>query len=286
MKKRSLVVGVFCAAMVGLPVMAGCAAEAGEEEAATSGAELDSCFAKVDLSKLTACGGGGGHCYEKALSPLADALTDCPTAGQVCVPDEVLSANGSKLKGCTSVIGSGGCITSALVPQIEKNKASLKQDICAAGQLCVPCTDPTNGNAATPFCKPIGAYKSKDKELNCNSGGGLPKPPPPRAARCCTNKSSGASNGTCLAETAIPEKNRSDTKRDSCSAGEKCVPTAFVENKPVLCDAGIIGKGVCLDKCFDDMLSLASVVLKRDVCTSSEVCIPCAFAPDGTPGCK
>ncbi|NOU28255.1 MAG: hypothetical protein HOO96_10170 [Polyangiaceae bacterium] len=64
------------------------------------------------------------------------------------------------------------------------------------------------------------------------------------------------------------------------------MPTAFVENKPVMCDAGIIGKGVCLDKCFDDMLSLASVVLKRDVCTSSEVCIPCAFAPDATPGCK
>ncbi len=271
--------------VVAAPIVAGCATDV-EEDAAASASALDSCFTAVDLTKLTACGDGKGHCYAKDRAPLADNLTACANAADVCVPDEVLNAAGKTLKGCTSIVGAGGCVTSALIPDLEKNKSYLKQDVCDAGQLCTPCADPTKGNAATPFCKPIGAYKTADKELSCSTGGVLPKPPPPPAALCCTSKA-GSSNGTCLAETAVPEKNRKDAKQDTCSSGEKCVPTAFLAGKPVACKPGLVGgKGVCLDKCFNGMLGLASVVLGRDVCEETEACIPCSFAPSGTPGCS
>jgi hypothetical protein len=289
MKTRSIAALVACFISTGIPILAGCA-ETTEDDLASAGSELDSCFEAVDITKLTACGGGAGHCFEKARAPLADNLVACATPADVCVPDEVLMAGGGKLKSCTSIVGAGACITSALIPDLEKNKAYLKQDVCSTGQLCAPCTDPTKGNAPTPFCKPIGGYKTKDKELNCSVGGSsLPKPPappPPPAALCCTSKA-GKSNGTCLAETAIPEKNRKDAKQDTCSSGEKCVPTAFLEGKPVACKPGLLGgKGVCLDKCFNDMLKMASIVVGRDVCGDTEACIPCSFAPQGTPGCS
>jgi hypothetical protein len=65
-------------------------------------------------------------------------------------------------------------------------------------------------------------------------------------------------------------------------------PAAFVEGKPVKCNS-LLGAGVCMDKCFDEMMSFASQlgILKRDVCGTTEACIPCTFLKDtGAPGCE
>lgn len=242
-------------------------------------------FTKPDLAKLTPCGNGKGHCYDKTKTPYADQMTACPDASQVCVPDEVLTAGGGKLKSCTSIIGPGGCVTSALFPELEKQGGGvLKKDVCGDGQLCVPCNDPTNGNAPTPFCQATGVY-----DQAC--GGAPPAPsgdagaPAPLPA-CCTTK--GVSNGVCLPETAIPADQRDKTKKDTCATGNKCVPAAFVSGKPVTCKSSF-GDGVCMDQCFDDMMKLAGGIgiLGRSSCGSTELCIPCGFVSgQGVPGCK
>ncbi len=262
---------------------------------AASGAAATTCnasdFAKVDLAKLTACGPGnkGGHCYAPGKSPMADQLSVCAGSKDVCVPDTIILAQGKTLKSCTSGVGTGGgCIPTGFLPALDtQGKGFLKQDVCAAGEICAPCIDPIHGNAATPFCAPIGVHDAECSASGGASGdGGAPAPAP--LVACCTT--GGVSNGVCLAESAIPEAQRSSTKADTCTTGNKCVPRAMVEGKPVTCSS-LLGAGVCMDKCFDEMMSLAGGIgiLNKANCGATELCIPCSLAQTGgtkVPGCS
>jgi hypothetical protein len=246
-------------------------------------------FTKPDVAKLTACGDGKGHCFAKEKVSIGDILTACPgSSTDVCVPDDILASGGEKPKSCTSIIGAGGCVTASLIPEIqEQGGSALKQDVCAAGQLCVPCTDPTNGNAPTPFCQPIGVHEKACSASSAPGGGGTGGSTPAQQG-CCTSK--GKSNGVCLTETAIPEGQRDDAPQDSCADGNKCVPKAFVEGKPVACKDDTFGKGVCMDECFSDMMSAAGtigILDKGGACGSTELCVPCTFlSGQGVPGCQ
>lgn len=243
-------------------------------------------LAKVDVNKLTACEGGKGHCYPKAKVPAIGAmLIPCANAAEVCVPDEVLAAGGDKLKTCKSVLGAGACFTSALMPEIAKNGGSaLTKDVCDADQQCMPCTDPRNNNAPTPFCQAIGV-----SEQECAATAGGTQAPAPGAPQqtCCTQE--GVTSGVCIAETAVPEKQRGDTKQDTCPAANKCVPRMFVSGKPIKCNSGIMGTGVCMAKCFNDMMGFAGDIglMSTAGCGRTEVCVPCMFGKDqGMPGCE
>ena len=259
--------------------------------AAPAGGAASTCagsdFVKPDLTKLTACGNGLGHCYDKTKVPMSDQLTACPNAAEVCVPNEVLQAGGGKLQSCTSIIGPGGCVQPKLIPALEAQGAGvLKPDVCTGGQLCVPCNDPTHGNAPTPFCSPIGVH-----DAAC-SGGASPAPsggstPPAPQQACCTT--GGVSNGVCIAESAVPASSRDQVTQDSCSAGNACVPKSMVSNNPQVCNTSAGARGVCMDMCFNSMLSIAGGpgVFSRDWCGPTEVCLPCSFvAGKGVPGCQ
>jgi hypothetical protein len=243
-------------------------------------------FTKPDVASLKACGQGKGHCFAKDKVALGDQFEPCE-GSDVCVPDEILSANGQKLKSCKSIIGEGGCVNTSLIPEVKKQGGDvLTQDVCDAGQKCIPCTDPTHNNAPSGFCEPIGVHTNA-----CTAGGDAPAgggdKPAAALPGCCTSK--GKSNGVCLTETAIPEDQRGDAPQDSCADGNKCVPAAFVEGKPVKCDGGILGAGVCMDKCFNGMMSIAGDIgiLDNEGCGNTEVCVPCRFLKDkGVPGCQ
>ncbi|MBX3209006.1 MAG: hypothetical protein KF764_28495 [Labilithrix sp.] len=241
-------------------------------------------FITPDLTKLTPCGDGKGHCFDKSRSPIAEELTACANADEVCVPDEILLAGGKPLATCTSVIGPGGCVTASLLPTaMERGKGVLKPDVCEPHQLCLPCNDPTNGNAATPFCQPIGVHENACAAPAAGDGGAAQPGNPP----CCTTN--GVSNGVCLAASAIPEAQRDKAKQDTCARTDKCVPAAFVANKPVKCSGGVLGEGVCMDRCFSGMMSLAGSVgvLKTEGCGETEVCVPCRFTKgQNVPGCE
>lgn len=255
-----------------------------------SGGAAGSCggdFTKPDLSKLTPCGDGKGHCFDKAKTPMSDKLVACANANEVCVPDEVLEAAGNTLKSCTFVLGGpGACFTADLVPEIiQQGGSQLTQDVCDPDQRCVPCVNPlSKDKEPTPFCQPIGVH-----EKACSggaSGGDTGPAPAPAQQPCCTTK--GKSNGVCLPDALIPPDRRDQTKQDTCGTGDKCVPAAFVSGKPVKCSAGLLGSGVCMDKCFDDMMSIGADIgfLDGEGCGDTEVCVPCSFAGKGVPGCE
>ena len=240
-------------------------------------------FVKPDLTKLTACGDGKGHCFAKDKISLAPQLVACADPSMVCVPDEILNANGQPLKSCASIIGPGGCVTATLIPQIiSEGGGQLKPDVCGDSMLCVPCKDPRNNGAPTPFCEPIGAHANA-----CAAG--TPTPTGDGGAgsalpACCTTN--GKSNGVCLAETAVPADQRDQTKKDTCAEGNKCLPASLVSGKPVTCKA-LLGAGVCMDKCFNDMMKFGGDIglLGQTTCGTTEVCVPCGLSSTKIPGC-
>lgn len=272
----------------------GSSSSSAPQSAAPGASTCDAQMVKADLSKLTACQGGKGHCWAKDKAGIfAAKYVACAGAGDVCVPDEILQAGGGKLKTCKSVSGlAGACFTATLMPEvIERGGSALPRDVCDADQLCLPCTDPLSNNAPTGFCAAIGVTaESCEGDGNATGEGGpttTTPPAPAPAAPCCTRN--GRSAGICIAASVVPEAQRGDTKQDVCAAANKCVPKAFVDNKPVKCSAGILGSGVCLDTCFDDMMSAASSfgLLSRSNCGSTEICVPCLFGKDkGMPGCN
>lgn len=262
-----------------------------EPKGEASGGEAVTCsgddFTKPDLEALTPCGDGKGHCYDRAKTPTADQLVACADPNEVCVPDEILTAGGGTLDACkVQALGgaTGACLTASLYPTIiAQGGDALKQDVCAAGQLCVPCNDPTHGNAPTPFCDRIGVHESA-----CGNAAAAPDAAAPLPIEeCCTTN--GVSNGICIDESAIPESKRSKTIKDTCKrAKNKCVPRAMVENNPVTCDGGTLGKGVCMDKCFNSMMGVAGSIgaLGTEGCGETEVCVPCFYAGKDVPGCN
>jgi hypothetical protein len=169
---------------------------------------------------------------------------------------------------------------------VKKGGSALGHDVCDPSQLCIPCNDPSNGGADTGMCGAIGVMGD---DASCSSTAPAPASDAGTAAqlaKCCTKN--GTSNGVCIDGSKIPEAQRSRTKQDTCTSGDVCVPAAFVSGKPVTCTAGIMGKGVCMDGCFDEMMSFAGSVgiLERTTCGSTELCIPCSFVSgQGVPGC-
>lgn len=259
----------------------------------------DSCtgrkFATPDLSTLKACK-AGGHCWPKAklFSLMASGLTACDDPNDACVPDEILKAGGTKLKSCTqpdavkAATGEGGgCVNLALFPDAQAQAAQyLQQRECDAGQTCMPCMNPLN-QQKTGFCEEIGVF-----DAPCSGGetdAGTPPPPP----ACCTTN--GKSNGVCMSATVLPADKQDAMPKDTCASGNVCMPTAFFGGTPTSCNAGLLlGKGICMDVCFNDMLSLAGSlgILTGKGCGSTELCAPCSILksqmPKGIalPGCE
>jgi hypothetical protein len=260
----------------------------------TSSSAATTCSAKFvqpDLASLKACGNGKGHCYahEKMNAAMQNFFAaDRCTGGEVCVDDEFIKAGGKELTACKGIGGAGRCVVFELnAPMVATPEAvALKngKSDCAAGLVCVPCVDPSHDNADTGICHPQGLL-----DAACTGGStstSTTTPPAKPAATCCGGK------GTCLDGSGLGDSAK-EMKQDSCSAGLVCAPQSLVSNKAVKCDAGFLGKGICMDSCFNDMLSgIGGVFLSQDACAQGEKCIPCTFAsgmaPDGVtvPGCE
>jgi hypothetical protein len=239
---------------------------------APSGTTCTSPFKKVDLASLEECGDGKGkgHCYEAKKFALSDGLIACSRAGEVCVPDEMLKADGGKLTSCHSIIGEGACVQAGLIPELERRgRGILQRDSCDEGFTCAPCKNPEANNAPTGFCEEIGAH-----EEACVGGKGQ------ELETCCHFA------GVCLAPDGVPADKRSALDQDSCTEGRLCVPAALSDGVPVKCSGPAGLPGVCLDVCFAGMLASAEIVLGGGNCRATEVCLPCAVGKSqGLPGC-
>jgi len=227
-------------------------------------------FANPDIGSLKPCGGGDrgkGHCYDGSKTAVAGFM---PCEGtEVCMPDSLLEANGGKLKECKFFISGPGVCMGLVHDETYKNRNLIQKDkdgVCADDERCLPCINPQT-NEDTKLCGEIGVY-----EKACQGGSGAV------AETCCHNA------GTCLNEDAVPEDQRGDLSRATCSAGKLCAPAALVDNAPTKCD--VLGAdGVCVDLCFAGILGPAGIVI-RSSCRSTEVCVPCVVGKgQGLPGC-
>jgi hypothetical protein len=231
----------------------------------------DSPFKKVDLAGLKACGDdrGKGHCYDAKKVPLATTdLIPCD-GGEVCVPDKVLEAGGSKLKSCAFFIGGKpGVCMSTLINDINLHKGELQPDVCdKAEERCAPCVNPIDGKD-THICEDTGAH-----EANCTGGTADEDAEP-----CCHGA------GVCMQENSIPEDQRDSVSRDVCPDKKLCAPAAMVDGNPVKCSF-LGAAGVCLDVCFNSMLGGMKAMARAD-CGPTEVCLPCAIGKgQGVVGC-
>ena len=267
-----LVRRVLVALVVGLPLSACAIAEDRYESVVEPLQKVDptvTCstpFAKPDLATLKPCGEGRGHCFPKNKSPV-QSLPACE-GDDICVPDNLLEANGGKLKSCTFFLnGKPGVCMSTLVKDIAAHLNEMLPDVCdAATERCAPCIDPRDGKD-TKICEAIGVHEGA-----CTGGVAT------RAPTCCHGA------GVCMNETGVPEDKREDLSRDTCMAGKLCAPAAMVSGNPDHCK--VLGvPGVCLDVCFARMLSPAATVV-RGQCRPTELCMPCLIGKgQGMPGC-
>ncbi|MBX3230117.1 MAG: hypothetical protein KIT84_25210 [Labilithrix sp.] len=256
-------------------------------DAPSGGGAASTCsgaWAKPDLSKLTACGGGKGHCYPKNKTPGGERLVACEDADEVCVLDTILEAAGGKLKSCkVAILGDvpGACTALDVLPEAERKLAepNLKQDACDAGEVCAPCKNPQENNADTGLCGEVGV-----KEEECKGGGATneaPAKPAEPAEACCGGE------GQCM---AVGGDIASKMVKDTCSGEKMCAPKSSLDGGKV-CNAGLLaGAGVCMGHCFNATLAKASFLLKQDVCSETESCIPCNIAKQmaggAVPGCQ
>jgi hypothetical protein len=241
---------------------------------------------KPDLSKLTQCGGtkGKGHCYDRmkvsAIGGPKDPTTDVDDYaddackdGELCIPDKILQAGGTKLQACKFGSLPGTC-ASRIAKRIDDNAkggALQKQDCDGDDEVCIPCTDPTEGNRDTHVCDDIGVHTNA-----CVGGKGASG-----VVLCCHGE------GLCTDKSGIPGGHASDLPSDSsCKADQVCAPAALIDNKPHKCSGALGVAGVCLDYCFADVLEGAKA-LERGDCGPTEICLPCAIGKSqGLPGCE
>lgn len=224
---------------------------------------------KADLGSLKACGDGKGHCYNNAKVPIAASQLPACEGDEVCVPDKVLSANGTKLKACTFFMEQkpGACV-SLLLKDIKAHENELQKDVCDDNERCAPCINPLDGTD-THVCDETGVH-----EKDCVGGVDGSS-----AESCCHGA------GVCSKLDAIPEDQRENMQRDACPSQKVCAPAAMVDGAPVKCD--VLGvPGVCLDVCFASMLRGTKQVM-RGGCGITEICLPCAIGKgQGMPGCE
>jgi hypothetical protein len=202
------------------------------------------------------------RCLQAALVPEGSraSLAPCADPAQLCVPDFFIAAGGNFVPPtCRSLLDAEGRCLSMCIPQISSQVSLLPQSTCAATERCAPCYDPRTG-MDTGACK-----------QSCDTG---PKEAGKSFPECCN------ALGRCVPNTLIPESERSQLGKDSCSgATELCAPKAQVidpTSKPKSCTTfpPQNREGRCLPACLPSVSGRASQLRKED-CAEGELCAPC-----------
>ena len=287
---RSTVAGIATSLGIvaaGLALTAGCSIGSGTDIIYNAADEADTTSESVatttcsspyvapDLSTLTACDSGRGHCYDGKKLPLIGTMDKCPGSTDVCVPDPILTAAGTtNLKTCNSVIGKPGACVSTDIAEIKAKDTQLTQDVCDANERCIPCINPLT-NQPTPFCGDIGVHQDE-----CTAGASQAVAAP---QECCPTVGA-APQGLCLQGDNIPASQRGKVEQNVCPPDYSCVPSSFVNNDPVACSS-TFGSGFCVDSCFTGTLG-ERALLQGDCPNPRDKCVPCSVgASEGLPGC-
>ncbi len=239
----------------------------------------------------TCCTTGAAHCVPQGqvLATLAAELTPC-TGGSggatLCMPDEIISAGGQyQPPACTSSFNhSAGVCLSQCIPLVANNpdSALLNQDSCGAGDLCVPCTNPLNGQP-TGACDLVQLLCTAPGDGGVTDGGQVACPytgPPlidPSTLPSCAPACNGAH---CLPAALVPSGQASLLTSCTAAGGAAglCAPDTLIETGgnfvPKSCTSVGGAEGRCTSICLPSVASEA-VLLPQDVCDDDERCAPC-----------
>jgi hypothetical protein len=230
------------------------------------------------------CADQSGICVPPSLvdetQKQALAQGEC-AEGELCAPEVFADASFVPAT-CTSVAGAEGRCVSTCVDLISKQAELLPQDICAAGELCAPCTDPRTGELT-------GA---------CALNGDAPTQAPVIFDQeCC------GTTGICVPLSAVPEQYSEMLPADTCtSAGADwvCVPKIKLQDmsaKFPTCQVLLAGIpvpagdpnqfGACIPQCIADNQIEGNILLALGLaqsdCDSGWACAPCVNPLDQTP---
>jgi hypothetical protein len=151
--------------------------------------------------------------------------------------------------------GEGRCLSTCL-PEVGSRKDQLRQDVCDATELCVPCFDPVDGHD-TQAC-----HISKD----------TPKESPRLFDACCDMR------GRCIPPDLVSMDRRDGLGADSCATGgELCVPANWLGDKRSAspsCRGYANAEGRCLPNCLPEVAAQSSKLLTAG-CDTSASCVPC-----------
>jgi len=218
-----------------------------------------------DLTKtrdgaFDACCGGLGTCVARGLVSDAEKnrlAQDSCGESLLCVPSELVLRGPLHPLVCTAeATGAEGRCLPACLPEVA-TRQGVRQDDCAAGQLCAPCYDPLSGES-TGAC-----------DLGKDPG---PSAPPVVFAECCGDL------GRCVPDVLVPGSEQAQLARASCDDGQLCVPTDLAADStwraPVCSDPQSDAEGRCLPACLPQVAERADK-LSQGNCGEGRLCTPC-----------
>lgn len=232
----------------------------------------------VDVQTFPSCG-DGARCVPASIVPAESAAKLKTCASGVCAPEKSIAAGGQYLpKSCKSVANAEGRCLNVNIPDVEKQKASLPQDVCDQDERCTPCFNPLDGTE-TGACKTV----------SCDA----PREPAKELTDCCIDD--GVARGKCVPKAMVPPDRQSklDDGDENCIEGaELCAPKENLDPSfqapPCFADNFFQGQysGVCISDCIK-LSFIEELGTSRGNCQKGFTCAPCERngQPTGAPGC-
>jgi hypothetical protein len=260
------------------PAQMGCSGYPGHDASAQPGAGC--------------CASGPSHCVPATDLPPALSNAFAPCDAGLCVPDPIIDKGSEYVPtSCTTTILTwtlqGVCLSQCItLVSGNPQEGLLKQETCAAGDLCVPCINPLD-NTPTGACSitslVCGGGDGGTDSAAAEAGSGGPMCPytgPPlldaNSFPACSPACAGAH---CVPSAIVPAADQGQLASCSSEAGPGfCAPDTFIRSAgaavPKTCTSIAGSEGRCLSTCLPAIQAEAEL-LPGDVCATDERCAPC-----------
>jgi hypothetical protein len=218
----------------------------------------------------------GAHCVPAGIVPSAEQSLLAACTDGLCAPDAVIAAAGEFVpNSCVSIAGAEGRCLSTCLPSVAE-AVGLPQSVCAAGERCMPCFNPTASDptASTGACSfACDVPTNPPTLLTCPWNG--PAVFDPTVFAGCSPTCGGSHCVPTGLLPGLPLSPGACTTADN-GAGE-CVPDTIIAKGgqvvPKSCTSIAGAEGRCLSSCLPAVAE--AFWLSQGGCAAGERCMPC-----------